>query len=572
MVQIDRAKNSLRAARVIRLNSSAKVFSDSVGASDRDDLYAIQLTNRSTLSLTVDSKPDRKPNSKRAGVAVQLFSLKTPKLRVLRAIGATSFADLARRQTKKYLNLVAAGKSPSSINSTLEAGTYYLRIYGNRGESRYRLSGSLSPAAVPAAIPTAAPSSPLVPTAPFLSQTWIRQFGTAANDYAYGTAVDSTGAVYVAGVTTASNAFSGSGFVSKYNKDGSFVWQRPVSLAGSTAVSDVAVDAAGNYYVAGAEINGLNSDGFLVKYSSAGQELWRQEIASKVSIFDAADAASGIFIDGNDVYLTGVRGGAPAPFSQGKAFVAKYDSNGQLNSTFGNGGIAEFGTAKTTAASGITVVNGTIYISGITDASLELSNNSSANLVGGDAFVASFDRNGNLLWDQTLSSGTSADYARGIAVNGSDVYIVGQTAGTLPSGSLAANTYAGGDADAFIAKYSVANNSGTLQWVKQVGGTGLDSAQAITIDPTGKIYAAGETNTGLFGNALGGSDAWIAQFNSSGSLMSAAQIGTAKDDEAYSITADGAGMLYLAGQTQGTFAAANSQNQGNYDVWLAKYS
>jgi hypothetical protein len=195
-------------------------------------------------------------------------------------------------------------------------------------------------------------------------------------------------------------------------------------------------------------------------------------------------------------------------------------------------------------------------------------------LAGGDAFVASFDRTtGNVLWNQTLSSGSGTDYARGIAVKGSELYIVGQTAGALPSGTLPANTHAGGESDAFLTKYSLTNNSGALQWTKQIGGSGLDAAQAITIDSAGKLYITGETNTNLFGTAEGGSDAWIAQVDSNGNLVSSTQLGTSQNDEAYGIIADGnSSAFYVVGQTQGTFAAANSQNQGNYDIWLTRYS
>ncbi|QYO67502.1 SBBP repeat-containing protein [Leptolyngbya sp. 7M] len=55
-------------------------------------------------------------------------------------------------------------------------------------------------------------------------------------------------------------------------------------------------------------------------------------------------------------------------------------------------------------------------------------------------------------------------------------------------------------------------------------------------------------------------------------LECTAQLGTPQDDEAYAIVTDSSGTLYVSGQTQGTFPTSGSQNQGNYDVWLAKYS
>ncbi len=573
----DRARNSLKTARLVRNLGGGQLLSDRVGKTDPDDLYRLKLSSASRLTL-------KATGSRRA--AVRLFNLQQNQ--ALKKIGRTEFSDLNRKQIRRYLNPLAASRANGrTVDLELAAGTYYLRVSQARGDSRYRLrlataalpadgligppgaSPALSPspgASPPSPVPGSAPP-PIFSLAAFRPQTWLRQFGTAQNDYAFGTATQNSRA-YVAGVSSPSSAFSGSGFVSQYAQDGTSLEQRTLALSGSTAVADIAVDDSGNYYVVGATIVGLNSDAFIAKYNSNGQQQWLRTIQSSVLGINAADAAAGVSIDdNNNIYVTGVRRGLPDPISQGKAFVAKYASNGDLETAFGDSGILEFGNAKTTAASDITVANGSIYITGISDATLNLSG-SSVNLSGGDAFVASFDRmTGNLLWNQTLSSGSDTDYGRGLAVSGSDLYIVGQTAAALPSGSLVANSYGGGESDAFLAKFS---SSGSWQWTKQIGGSGLDTAQAVAIDPAGRIYLTGETNTSLFGSALGGSDAWIAQADANGNLLSASQLGTAQNDEAYSITTDATGAIYLAGQTQGSFPAA--ANQGNYDIWIAKYN
>lgn len=577
MAPTDRAKNTLRGARLIRNLGSTQGFTDRVGRTDPDDLYRVQTTNRSTLSLRLNG------TTKPSKIAVQVFSLNGARNRVLKAIGGTAFSELSPKQIKPRLNLLAKRGSSKTrtLNLSVDPGSYYVRVFRGQGDNRYRLRLSatpITPESPVTPIPNPGPPpDPIVidhppPSLTFADPTWLRQFGSSDNDYAFSTAVDSAGDVYVAGVRSTSNAFLGTGFVAKYKPDGSLEWQRSLSLSGSTAISDIAVDTAGNYYVTGALVNGFNSDGFIAKYNPAGTQEWIQEVES-TSL--GVDAVSGIVIDptnSNDIYVTGIRRGAPAFLgsSQGKAFVAKYTSGGNLVTGFGTNGFTEFGDARTTAGAGIALGNGSLYITGITNANLT-TNGSNIDLADGDAFVASFNQfSGALLWNDTLGvAGT--DYGRSIAVNGSELYIGGQTAGTLPSGSLA-NTFAGGEADAFFAKYTVTNTSGTRQWAKQFGGSGLDAVQAVTIDPAGKIYLTGETNTGLFGNAVGGSDAWLAEIDSNGNFVRTTQIGTPQDDEAYTLVTDGTGTLYVAGQTQGTFPTSATQNQGRYDVWLSKYS
>lgn len=574
MAPTDRAKNTLRGARLIRnLSNTPQGFTDRVGRTDPDDLYRVQTANRSTLSFSVNGI------TRQSRIAIQVFSLKGARNRVLKAIGGTAFSELSAKQTKQRIKFLAKRGSSKTrtLNLSVDPGSYYVRVLRGQGNNRYRLRLSatpITPDSPLAPIPNPPSPNPVPTPLAFADPAWLRQFGGSDNDYAFSTAVDSAGDIYVAGVQSTSNAFLGRGFVAKYKQDGSLEWQRSLSLSGSTAISDIAVDVAGNYYVTGALVNGFNSDGFIVKYNSAGTQEWIQEVES-TSL--GVDAVSSIVIDptndSNDIYITGIRRGAPAFLgaSQGKAFVAKYTSGGSLVTGFGTNGFTEFGDARTTAGAGIALGNGSLYITGITNANLS-TDGSNIDLTDGDAFVASFNQfTGSLLWSDTLGvAGT--DYGRSIALNGSELYIGGQTAGTLPSGSLPANSFAGGEADAFFAKYTVTNTSGTRQWAKQFGGTDLDAIQAVTIDPAGRIYLTGETNTGLFGNRVGGSDAWLAEIDSNGNFVRSTQIGTPQDDEAYTLITGGNGTLYVAGQTQGTFAASPTQNQGNYDVWLSRYN
>ena len=81
------------------------------------------------------------------------------------------------------------------------------------------------------------------------------------------------------------------------------------------------------------------------------------------------------------------------------------------------------------------------------------------------------------------AGGTSADFARSIAVDGSgNVYVAGGYNGTAdfdPS-SGTTNLTPAGDTDIFFAKY---NSSGELTWAKSLGGTSADEVYSIVMDP-----------------------------------------------------------------------------------------
>lgn len=90
--------------------------------------------------------------------------------------------------------------------------------------------------------------------------------------------------------------------------------------------------------------------------------------------------------------------------------------------------------------------------------------------------------------------GTSDEYGFSVACDKSgNVYISGNATSSshiATSGSYQA-TY-GGVGDAFLAKF---NSSGTLQWATYFGGGGIDEANGIACDTAGNVYITGYTNS-----------------------------------------------------------------------------
>ena len=155
------------------------------------------------------------------------------------------------------------------------------------------------------------------------------------------------------------------------------------------------------------------------------------------------------------------------------------------------------------------------------------------------------------------------DYANGVATDSSgNVYVTGGTKGGLDGNTSAGNT------DLFVVKY---NSSGTKQWTKQLGSSGLDSANGITIDSSGNVYVAGGTYGLLAGSSNSGrTDVFLFKFNSSGTKQWTKSLGSNENDLANGVTTDSSGNFYVTGFTYQDMDGNTSA--GNADLFVDKYN
>ncbi len=224
------------------------------------------------------------------------------------------------------------------------------------------------------------------------SLSWARNAGGPNFDQGLAIAVDAAGNAYVAGFFTGSATF-GRGesgettltadlrdmFVAKYDAAGGFLWVRRVRGADAAIgeANAIAVDTSGNAYVAGyfrfgllfedgtiLEIGAGVTDFFVAKYDTDGNFRWaRQGGANFIpGVTSNGNAAFGIAADaaGNS-HVTGVFG---TVLATGGAFVAKYDTNGELlwaNDAGTQGvGPGSFGTSISVDHGGRSFVTGTL--------------------------------------------------------------------------------------------------------------------------------------------------------------------------------------------------------------------
>lgn len=98
--------------------------------------------------------------------------------------------------------------------------------------------------------------------------------------------------------------------------------------------------------------------------------------------------------------------------------------------------------------------------------------------------------------------------------------------------------------DAFVAKY---NSSGTLAWARQLGTTNYDYGRGVAADSTGNSYICGTTKGNLASTNAGFDDAFIARYDPDGTLLWKKQVGGALNDAYTDVSTDSTGNAYACG-------------------------
>jgi hypothetical protein len=245
-------------------------------------------------------------------------------------------------------------------------------------------------------------------------------------------------------------------------------------------------------------------------------------------------------------------------------FMAKFNKNGTLVwATYYGGTGADFCSGFKLNASGELILHGHSNSStGITSAGSYQPNLVQVNSY--DAFISAFDTSGIFKWG-TYFGGSGSDQASGMTIDplNGQITIVGQTISTdFPLASLGFQPTNAGSTDYYLARFTP---NGLPIWTTYYGGPAGDQYAKITTDASGNIYLAGYTpsQTGLASanayktiQAPGSMDGVFAIFDSTGNRRYATFFGTTSLDQFFDITTDGAGKLFLVGETFSTDSIA----------------
>jgi len=281
---------------------------------------------------------------------------------------------------------------------------------------------------------------------------------------------------------------------------------------GGEQANAVAVDAAGNAYVAGwttstdfplatpydRTLSKYDTDAFVSKLNAAGTALvWSTYLGGSSNSTPSTDRAVGIAVDSaGNAYVIGTTSGSDFP------------------------------------------VTANAYQRGVP---------------GGASFVAKLGPAGNALLYSTYLVGATAS---GIAVDASsNAYVAGSATPSFATTPGALRTVAGSGSTGFVLKLNPTGSAPVF--ATYLGGTGGDAATSIAVDAQGYAFVGGWTWSSDFplvnafqATARGGREGFVAKVDATGTrLVYATFLGGALDDQVNAIAIDAKGSAYVAGET-----------------------
>jgi hypothetical protein len=163
-------------------------------------------------------------------------------------------------------------------------------------------------------------------------------------------------------------------------------------------------------------------------------------------------------------------------------------------------------------------------------------------------------------WIQVMGEYLTSAHGVSVDMEG-NVYVVGETGGTLPG-----QERAGGN-DVFVRKY---DGNGKEVWTRQFGTEDEDCAHRVFVDVEGNVYVVGYIRGTLVGQEWAGKkDAFVRKYDGNGKEVWTRQFGTERDDEAYGVSVDREGNVYVVGVAGGTLPG--QKGEGKADAFVCKY-
>ncbi len=420
---------------------------------------------------------------------------------------------------------------------------------------------------------------------------WSKRFGGSGKDRGLSVAVNGSGDVIVTGYFEGIADFGGGPlssagdcdiFVAYFDATGAHRWSKRFGSTGEDWGTAVAVDSSGAVTVAGyfkgtADVGGGpvtsagDKDLFVASFTSMGAHRWSRRVGGA-----GQDFPQGLAVDpGGNVTVTGwfegsVDFGGGALSTDGALadiFVASYDhATGahRWSKRLGGGG-EEWGFAVAADA------NGNVSITGRFNDPMDLGGGTLTSAGLWDVFLASYGPTGAHRWSKRFG-GTGGDWSGGLTADGSgNVTVTGNLEGTVDFGGGPLTS--AGLGDIFIASYGP---TGAYRWARRFGDVAVDYGRGVAADASGNVIVTGacegtiDLGGGLL-SSLGARDIFVASYDPTGAHRWSKRFGgPGAGDWGFGVALGTGGQVALTGQFEGTadFGTGSLTSAGDVDAFL----
>jgi len=169
-------------------------------------------------------------------------------------------------------------------------------------------------------------------------------------------------------------------------------------------------------------------------------------------------------------------------------------------------------------------------------------------IIAGETYLAKYNSTGGSVWFKDPTNGFSGNAISVCTDASGNIFVAGFYTSSITFGSITL-TNSGSD-DIFLAKY---DPSGSMIWVKSAGGSSYDDAYSVTTDLWGNVYLAGGFGSAsiTFGSTIltGMSQTmFLVKYNTSGSVVWAKSAGSSSGScRACSAHTDNSGNILVTG-------------------------
>jgi hypothetical protein len=350
---------------------------------------------------------------------------------------------------------------------------------------------------------------------------WVKQIGGFGNDYSGISCINQDGSIIVTGSFSQSvdmnpnigiNTFTAIGqsdiYISKFSKDGQFIWAKQIGGIGVEQASTVQIDSLGNIYIGGIFDNSVDFDpgigiynlvpsgsiaGFLCKLDSQGNFIWAKQ-------YDNAKIYAMSIGHSSNIYVTGTFSGNqdfdPNTGSQylnsinGNIFICKFDSACNLirASQIGNNNSEVSFTLSTD-------IMENIYVGGQFKGSLDFDPNIGIYNISSigyfDAYILKLDSACNFTWAKSMGGIGANGICNSISITSKNQVILSGRFDSTMNFDIGFSNYSllsNGKDDIFLSKL---DSNGNFIWAKGIGGKDQEFGGSVHIDSSEYIYLTG---------------------------------------------------------------------------------